>query len=187
MDLSIHGSGSQQEDFGQQYLWQDVQENSRHLGPAAAVCSSLLRQYFRERYNYLKDSELLAQTGRVHLFGRAAALGGLPKLIKDIFGMETILGTKQATRDPAAEISGAITVGLVRAAAEERQRQIARRQASSGFHQVASAAGGFWGWLTARVAIIGVYLSADYADFLGELAQRPCKSVKSVVHFKMLT
>ena len=148
VDLSIHGSGAQQEDFGQQYLWQDVQENSRHLGPAAAVCSSLLRQFFRERFNYLKDSELLSHTGRVHLFGRAAALGGLPNLIKDIFGMETILGTKQATRDPAAEIAGAITVGLVRAAAEERQRQIARRQASSGFHQVASAAGGLLGWLT---------------------------------------
>lgn len=147
LDLGVHSPGGDDKDFGQTYLWRDVQENSRHLGPAAGICASLLRQFFRERVNFLKDNELLSHTGRVHLFGRAAALGGLPTLVRDVFGMETVLGTKQADRDPASEIAGAITVGLVRAAAEERARQIAQRQASSGFRQVASAAGGLLAWL----------------------------------------
>ncbi|TVR43626.1 MAG: hypothetical protein EA402_09230 [Planctomycetota bacterium] len=146
VDLSVHGGGEER-DFGQTYLWREVQENSRHLGPAAMVCASLLRQFLRDRCNYLKDHEFLSHTGRVHCFGRAAALGGLTGLVKEIFAMETVLGTKQADRDPANEIASAMTVGLVRAAADERRRQIAQRDASSSFRQVASAAGGIFSWL----------------------------------------
>lgn len=152
VDISTHTApkdGPRHE--GQLYLWSEVEQNSRDLGPTAMTCTSLLRKFFRDRYQYLKDNDALSQHGRIHLFGRAAALGGLSGIVREIFGMDTVLGSKQAHRDPASELSDTILVGLVRAAADERRRQIALRRASSGFHQVVSVAGGLWSWLTAAM------------------------------------
>lgn len=148
LDIGTHGSRDVE---GQTYLWREVQERSRRLGPAALVCSSLLRQFFRDRFQHLRDLELFAQQGRIHLVGRGAALGGLASLLRDIFDMEVVLGTRRADREPGSELSDLITVGLVRTAADERARQLAERS-GSGIRQVATAAGGFWSWLTARLS-----------------------------------
>lgn len=148
LDIGSGSTSSGRDEVGQTYLWRDVQETNRHLAPAALVCATELRRFFKERFKSLRDMELLSQTGRVHLLGRAAALGGLPSLVREVFGMEVVLGTRSANRDPGTELADVITVGLIRSAAEERARMLAERQ-SSGIRQVASAAGGFWSWLTA--------------------------------------
>jgi hypothetical protein len=111
----------------------------------------MMRGFLKERFQFLRDQELLGQSGRVHCFGRAAALGGLTSLVREVSGMDVVLGTRQAEREPGAELADLITVGLVRAAAAERQRLLAERQ-NSGIRQVASAAGGFWSWLTTALS-----------------------------------
>jgi cell division protein FtsA len=151
LDILSTGDPNRTAAAGQMYLWRDVQEQHRHLGPAALVCSGILRQFLKDRYTILRDMDLLSQHGRVHLVGRAAHLGGLPTLVREIFGMEVVLGTRSAHRDPGSELTDLITVGLVRTAAEERRRNVAERSASS-IRQVAGAATGLWAWLMAELA-----------------------------------
>jgi len=136
---------------GQTYLWRDVQERHRQLAPAARVCAELLREFFLSRARALRELELLAQQGRLHLTGRAAALGGLPALLKDVFHMPVVYGTGKGDREPSSELGDLMTVGLVRQAAVERERYIAER-GRSGVRQMAHAATGLWGWLTTPIS-----------------------------------
>ncbi|MDA3960362.1 MAG: pilus assembly protein PilM [Planctomycetota bacterium] len=148
LDISIH-AGSQEIE-GQTFLWRDVQERHRQLAPAARVCAEQLREFFTARAKVLRDLELLAQHGKVHLTGRAAALGGLPAMIKDVFQMPVVYGSSKSDREVSSELADLMTVGLVRQAAQDRERRLAERQAS-GVRQVAHAASGLWGWLTTRI------------------------------------
>lgn len=148
LDISVH-TGSQEIE-GQTFLWREVQERHRLLAPAARVCAERLRDFFTARAKALRELELLAQHGKIHLTGRGAALGGLPALLKDVFSMPVVFGTSKSDREPSSELADLMTVGLVRQAAQERERRLAERQ-GSGVRHVATAASGFWGWLTAPI------------------------------------
>ena len=133
VDLAVHGGS--EEHTGQTWLWREVQERHRLLGPAARVCSDALTEFFNERVKVLRDLELLAQTGKVHLTGRAAALGGLVGLLRQVFGLQVVLGSSGQDREPTAELGNLMTVGLVRQAALERGQRLAT-QDQSGMRQV---------------------------------------------------
>lgn len=148
LDLSAHASKEEME--GQTFLWREVQERNRLLAPAARVCSEVLTQFYIERAAALREMELLAQQGRIHLTGRAAVLGGFNTLIKDVFKMPVVFGSSKTDREPTSELSDLLTVGLVRQAAIERQRRLMER-GSTGVRQVASAASGLLAWLTKRL------------------------------------
>lgn len=135
-----------QEVEGQTYLWREVQERQQQAGPSSRICTDAIRAFFNDRARHLRELELLAQTGRIHLVGRAATLSGLPQVLEDIFKLDVVLGTAKADRDASHEMSDLLTAGLVRQAAIERERHLAERQ-SSGIRQVTNVASGLLGWL----------------------------------------
>jgi len=145
LDIGVHAQSEERED--QIFLWREIQERHRCLAPAARICADRLRAFFLVRAQALREMELLAQNGKVHLVGRAAALGGLGALLKDLFKMPVVLGAGQQAREASSELADLITVGLVRQAAIERERRLAERRASS-IRQVTHAASGLWAWLS---------------------------------------
>ena len=148
VDLAIH-SGSE-ELSGQTWLWREVQERHRLLAPAARICSDALKDFFTERVKSLRDLELLAQTGKVHLTGRAAALGGMVGLLRQVFDLQVVLGSSGQDREPTAELGNLMTLGLVRQAGLERGPALATQE-QSGMRQVRKATTGFLAWLFKRM------------------------------------
>ncbi len=148
VDITAHTRSTDYE--GQTYLWREVQERHRMLGPAARICADALRTFFGERARTLRELELLAQRGKIHLVGRAAALGGLVPLVRDVFDLPVVLGTNTSGRELSTELTDLMTVGLVRQAAIERRRQLHDRQSSS-IRQVTSMASSLWQWLMTPV------------------------------------
>lgn len=124
VDCSVHLHAHEAD--GQQYLWREVQERHRLLGPAAKVCSERLRGFFGERARELRDREFLGATGQVHLVGRASTLGGLPALVREAFGLPVVLGTGARDREPSAELTDLMVSGVVRLAAEARRSDLSR-------------------------------------------------------------
>lgn len=149
LDLGVHIRTEISE--GQTYLWREVQEKQRLLAPAARICVELLQSFFAARAQHFRDLDLLAQTGRIHLTGRAAALGGLTTLVQDAFRMPTVLGSAKDGREPSSELADLVNVGLIRQAADERARRLAERNAS-GIRQAAQVATGIWSWLMAKLS-----------------------------------
>lgn len=148
LDIGAHVDSAELE--GQTFLWREVQERHRLLSPAARACHRLLTDFFVQRAHALRDLELLAQHGRIHLTGRAAALGGLPNLLRDVFDLPVVLGSSKHDREASSELADLLTVGLVRQSAIERERRLAERNAS-GMRQVTTAASGFLSWLLAPI------------------------------------
>lgn len=124
VDLGAHLAGG--DHAGQQYLWREVQERHRLLAPAARACAASVRAFFAARARELRDRELIGQVGQVHLVGRASALGGLPLLLKEVFGLPVVLGTGARDRDPSAELLDLLISGVVRCAADERRIALGR-------------------------------------------------------------
>lgn len=143
-EVATAGGGREAE--GQTFLWREVQERQRHVGAASRICAQSLRAFFSERAQALRDQELLAQTGRVHVVGRGAGIAGLTTLLKEVFRQEVVLGTNRPDREPSSEMADLLTAGLVRQAGDERARKVAERQ-GSGIRQMTSAATGFMAWL----------------------------------------
>ncbi|HYE04340.1 MAG TPA: cell division FtsA domain-containing protein [Planctomycetota bacterium] len=141
LDIGAQGSGAGDLE-GQQYLWRDVQERHRLMGPAARVCATALREFFAARVKELRAQELIAQSGQVHLVGRGAALGGMASFLREIFDLPVVLGTGARDREPSAELVDLLISGVVRAAADERRGELAER--GSGMRH---AVGNAWGWL----------------------------------------
>jgi cell division protein FtsA len=142
IDIGAHGSGAHELE-GQQYLWREVQEKHRLIGPAARICEGVLREFFAARVRELRAHELIGQQGQVHLVGRGSALGGLATFLREIFDLPVVLGTGARDREPSAELVDLLISGVVRAAADERRGALAER--SAGMRTVVSGA---WGWLT---------------------------------------
>lgn len=144
LDLGAHLKNTDAE--GQIYLWREVQERQRQLAPAARITCDRLREFFNARARDLRELELVAVNGRIHLVGRGSSLGGLTALVRECFGLPTFLGTNQDDRELSSELRDLITVGLIRQAALERERRLRDRTGSS-IRQVAATATGFWAWL----------------------------------------
>lgn len=144
VDISVHrGAGAELP--GQQYIWTEVHERQRLLGPAARLCHDRLQEFFSARVKGLRDLELLAQQCRVHLAGRAAAMGGLSLLLRELFNAPVILGSNTPNREPSAELADLLTVGLIRQAAEERARLL--QEHAPVIEQARSHTRRFWRWL----------------------------------------
>ena len=120
--------------LGQTYLWRDVQERDRLLGPASTAARQLLLDYFRDISDNLQKRDLLAAKGRISVVGPASHLSGLTRLLQGVFNMPVTLGTGRKDRDPSAELVDLVTTGLIRTAAEERERLLRQRDVS-GMHQ----------------------------------------------------
>jgi cell division protein FtsA len=128
---------------GQQFIWSDVRERHRLMGPALALISEALDGFFRARAQELRDHGHLVQQGQVHLVGRGSSLGGLALFLKDIFGLPVVLGSGHKNRDPSAELADVLVSGLVCTAADLRRTHLAAQ--TSRFRKTAS---GVWSWLT---------------------------------------
>lgn len=146
LDIAAHLSTGKDLE-GQTYLWREVQERDRVLAPAAEILRGVLLDFFRTRFQELQEWDLLSRSGQINLVGRASSLGGLPKLLKEVFNMPVVLGTGKKDRDPSAELADLVTLGLVRTAAVERERRLMERN-SSGVRQMKQAAFNLWAWLT---------------------------------------
>lgn len=149
VDLSVHAGAD--EVSGQTFLWREVQERQRQLGPAARICNEALVEFFTGRAKALREFGLLAQHGKVHLTGRAAALGGLTGVLRQIFGLQVVLGTSGQDREASAELGDLMTVGLVRQAALERRQRLAT-SGQSGVRAVSRATTGVFAWLFAKLS-----------------------------------
>jgi cell division protein FtsA len=145
IDVSFQTNGGD-EASGQTYLWREVQERHRLIAPAARLSAQALREFFSARAQELREQELLGQQGQIHLVGRASALGGLSLFLKEIFDLPVVLGTGSRDRDPSAELVDLLISGVVRAAADQRRRELAGQ--STGLR---GAASGLWAWLTKRL------------------------------------
>ncbi|MFW5829385.1 MAG: cell division FtsA domain-containing protein [Planctomycetota bacterium] len=133
LDVSNHQRFAE-ELQGQTYLWRDVQERDRLLGPASHAARQLLLDFFRDIADSLGKRDLLAAKGRISVVGRASHLHGLTRLLQEVFSMPVTLGTGRKDRDPSAELVDLVTTGLIRTAAEERERLLRQRDVS-GMHQ----------------------------------------------------
>jgi cell division ATPase FtsA len=131
---------------GQQFIWSDVRERHRLMGPALAVISEALDGFFRTVAQDLRDHGHLVQQGQVHLVGRGSSLGGLALFLKDIFGQPVVLGSGHKNRDPSAELADVLVSGLVCTAADLRRTHLATQ--TSRFRKTAS---GVWSWLTQQM------------------------------------
>lgn len=129
--------------IGQQFIWSDVRERHRLMGPALALISGALDTFFRTLAQELRDRGHLVQQGQVHLVGRGSSLGGLAVFLKDIFGQPVVLGSGHKNRDPSAELADVLVSGLVCTAADLRRTHLATQ--TSRFRKTAS---GVWSWLT---------------------------------------
>jgi cell division ATPase FtsA len=128
---------------GQQFIWSDVRERHRLMGPALKLVGDSLEAFFRERAQELRDHGHLVQHGQIHLVGRGSSLGGLALFLREIFGLPVVLGSGHKNRDPSAELADVLVSGLVCTAADLRRTHLAAQQ--SRFRKTAS---GVWSWLT---------------------------------------
>jgi cell division protein FtsA len=143
-DLDISAPGRPESNLvGQQFIWGDVRERHRLMGPATAICAELIGAFFRSRADELRENGYLGQQGQVHLVGRASSLGGMAMFLKEVLDLPVVLGTGQKNRDPSAELADILVSGLVCTAADLRRRRIAAQE--SRFRKTAS---GVWSWLT---------------------------------------
>lgn len=129
--------------FGQQFIWSDLQERHALLGPARRICAEAVQTFFKERARDLREHGLLAQQGQIHLVGRAAALGGMAIMLREIFDLPVVLGTGDRSRHPGEELDGLLATGLVVAAADARRELLLSRSGS-----LRKRASGVWSWLT---------------------------------------
>ncbi len=127
---------------GQQFIWSDVRERHRMLGPATTVITEALGTFFRARAQELRDAGFLGQQGQVHLVGRASSLSGLVSFLRDVMGLPVVLGTGQKNRDPSAELADVIVSGLVCTAADMRRRRLLSQES-----RIRKTASGVWSWL----------------------------------------
>jgi cell division protein FtsA len=132
---------------GQQFIWGDVRERHRLVGPGAAICAELTGNFFRARAQELRENGYLGQQGQVHLVGRASSLGGLAMFLKEVLDLPVVLGTGQKNRDPSAELADILVSGLVCTAADSRRRRIAAQES-----RLRKTASGVWSWLTHPLA-----------------------------------
>jgi|GEM_PF-3522490 cell division protein FtsA len=132
---------------GQQFIWGDVRERHRLVGPAALLCAELMGSFFRARAQELRENGYLGQQGQVHLVGRASSLGGLAMFLKDVLDLPVVLGTGQKNRDPSAELADILVSGLVCTAADLRRRRIAGQES-----RLRKTASGVWSWLVKPMA-----------------------------------
>jgi cell division protein FtsA len=128
---------------GQQFIWSDVRERHRLMGPAMQIVSEALEAFFRARAQELRDHGHLVQNGQVHLVGRGSSLGGLALFLKDIFGLSVVLGSGHKNRDPSAELADVLVSGLVCTAADLRRTHLAGQSS-----RIRKTASGVWSWLT---------------------------------------
>lgn len=128
---------------GQQFIWSDVRERHRMIGPATTVITEELGNFFRARAQELRDAGHLGQQGQVHLVGRASSLSGLVPFLRDVMGLPVVLGTGQKNRDPSAELADVIVSGLVCTAADLRRRRLLGHES-----RIRKTASGVWSWLT---------------------------------------
>ncbi len=143
-DLDIHAEAKGENLLGgQQFIWSDVRERHRLVGPGAVICAEVIDEFFRARAGELRDHGLLGQQGQVHLLGRASSLGGLAAHLKEIFDLPVVLGTGQKHRDPSAELADILVSGLVCAAADYRRSHLAAQRS-----RLRNTASGVWTWLT---------------------------------------
>ena len=127
---------------GQQFIWSDLRERHRMLGPATTVITEALGTFFRARAQELRDAGFLGQQGQVHLVGRASSLSGLVSFLRDVMGLPVVLGTGQKNRDPSAELADVIVSGLVCTAADMRRRRLLSQES-----RIRKTASGVWSWL----------------------------------------
>jgi cell division protein FtsA len=147
-DLDISVRIDQRDNLvGQQFIWGDIRERHRLVGPGTAVLVETLGGFFRARAQELRDHGHLGQQGQVHLVGRASALGGLAVFLKDVFGLPVVLGSGQKNRDPSAELADVLISGLVCSAADLRRTHLAGQQS-----RIRKTASGVWSWLTSSMA-----------------------------------
>lgn len=128
---------------GQQFIWSDVRERHRLLGPALKLVGESLDGFFRQRAQELRDHGHLVQHGQIHLVGRGSQLGGLALFLREIFGLPVVIGSGHKNRDPSAELADVLVSGLVCTAADLRRTHLNAQQ--SKFRKTAS---GVWSWLT---------------------------------------
>lgn len=128
---------------GQQFIWSDVRERHRMLGPATTVITEELGTFFRARAQELRDAGYLGQQGQVHLVGRASSLNGLVSFLREVMGLPVVLGTGQKNRDPSAELADVIVSGLVCTAADLRRSRLLSQES-----RIRKTASGVWSWLT---------------------------------------
>jgi cell division ATPase FtsA len=129
--------------IGQQFIWSDVRERHRLLGPAMTIMADAVGSFFRARAQELRDHGHLVQNGQVHLVGRASSLGGIAMFLKDIFGLTVMLGSGHKHRDPSAELADVLVSGLVCTAADLRRTHLAHHHS-----RLRKTASGLWNWLT---------------------------------------
>lgn len=131
---------------GQQFIWSDVRERHRLMGPAMQIVAEALETFFRARAQELRDHGHLVQQGQVHLVGRGSTLGGLALCLKDIFGLSVVLGSGHKNRDPSAELADVLVSGLVCTAADLRRTHLAGQSS-----RISKTASGVWSWLTHKM------------------------------------
>lgn len=142
-EIDIAAAGHRGTTEGQQVLWTDLQERDHRRLAAARACATAVRAFFAERAQELRDHSYLAQSGQIHLVGRAAALAGLPAVLQDVFSLPVVIGTGDKGRAPGDEMDGLLITGQVRVASALRRMQLVEQAAS-----LSKRASGFWSWLT---------------------------------------
>ncbi len=133
--------------IGQQFIWGDVRERHRLMGPATVIAAELIGEFFRARAQDLRENGYLGQQGQVHLVGRASSLGGMAMYLKEVLDLPVVLGTGQKNRDPSAELADIMVSGLVCTAADLRRQRIAAQES-----RLRKTASGVWSWLTKPMA-----------------------------------
>ncbi len=139
------------ESGGQQLIWTDVVARIHELAPrAAAVCRTAISDFFAARAAELQEDpeNALPRKGHIHLVGRASQLGGLVPALKEIFGLDVVLGSgggKRDQRDPGEELSNLLSSGLIVSAIDQRRAAILREGTG-----IRAKASGLWSWLTRR-------------------------------------
>ncbi len=130
---------------GQQSLFAELAQQTSRLREAARVCRDDIEAFFRRLADELRANGHLPQQGTIHLVGRGAGLGGLPRVLHDLFNLPVRIGSGAADRDAGAELDGLLTSGLIRTAAELRRQAIAAEGPT-----LARTAHGLWAWLSHR-------------------------------------
>lgn len=138
-DISIDASDLP----GQQNLFSELAQD--RVRRACHILAAEVDRSFGHLADDLRAGGWLAQQGCLHLVGRAASLGGLPRRLGEIFDLPVRLGSGADDRDPAAELDGLIVTGLIRAAADVRRNAIAAEGPS-----LSRTASGLWSWLMHR-------------------------------------
>lgn len=145
LDLSVRNE-EREGLVGQQFIWSDIRERHRLMGPALLLVAEALDTFFRARAQELRDHGHLVQQGQVHLVGRGSSLGGLAMFLKDIFNQPVVLGSGHKNRDPSAELADVLVSGLVCTAADLRRTHLAGQES-----RIRKTASGVWCWLTQQM------------------------------------